>query len=110
VEGAGWSLERVAEVVERRLRGHQRHLRDRRGEVPLAGWRLLAGDGAGQPVVLRYRGVIRHELSTSGEEYQRSFSETPGSNRSGWGVPRRHQLLAAAFGEQLVTFSLESAA
>ena len=107
VEGAGWSLERVAEVVDAAFVGINASSETAGAEVPLEGWRLLAGDGAGQPVVLRYRGVIRHELSTSGEEYQRSFSETPGSIGPDGVFLAGTSYWLPAFGEQLVTFSLE---
>ncbi len=48
------------------------------GDVPLAGYRLIPSAGATQPVEISYGGIIDHPLDTSGEEYQRSFSETPG--------------------------------
>ena len=82
VEGEGWQLERVAEEVDAAFLGINASSETAGAEVPLEGWRLRAGDGAGQPVVLRYGGVIHHELATSGEEYQRSFSETPGPHRT----------------------------
>ena len=77
------------------------------GNVPLAGYRLIASPGAAGPVEIRYGGAIDHPLATSGEEYQRSFSETPGliddqgvflSGTTFW-VP--------TFGDGLVTFDLE---
>jgi hypothetical protein len=78
------------------------------GDVPLQGYRLIPARGAAQPVELRYGGVIDHPLATSGKEYQRSFSETPGligpegvflSGTSFW-VP--------TFSDGLVTFDLET--
>jgi hypothetical protein len=47
-------------------------------DVPLEGWRLVPPEAPAAAVTLRYGGEIHHELATSGEEYQRSFSETPG--------------------------------
>ena len=74
--------------------------------VPLEAWRLRRAQDIGGPVVIRYGGTIHHELKTQGEEYQRSFSETPGiispegvflSGTSFW-IP--------TFGDGLVSFSL----
>ncbi|RLE26813.1 MAG: hypothetical protein DRJ61_18120, partial [Acidobacteria bacterium] len=75
--------------------------------VPLEGWRLVPEDGARTPVELSYGGQIDHSLEQQGEEYQRSFSETPGfigpeglflAGTSFW-VP--------TFGDGLMTFDLE---
>ncbi len=77
------------------------------GDVPLLGYRLVAAPGAGEPVEIRYGGVINHPLATSGTEYQRSFSETPGL------IDERGAFLAGSsfwvptFGDGLVTFELE---
>ncbi len=75
--------------------------------VPLEAFLLVPeGDVAG-PVELLYGGVIHHELATQGEEYQRSFSETPGI------IDERGVFLAGAsfwvptFGDGLMTFDLE---
>jgi hypothetical protein len=75
--------------------------------VPLESFLLIPDEEAPAVVMLKYGGEIHHELATSGEEYQRSFSETPGiidergvflSGTSFW-VP--------TFGDGLVTFDLE---
>jgi len=107
VEGAGWRLERVAEEVGAAFLGINATSETAGAEVPLEGWRLVTGDGAVQPVVLRYRGLIRHELATSGEEYQRSFSETPGIIGPDGVFLAGASYWLPTFGEQLVTFSLE---
>jgi hypothetical protein len=107
VEGEGWQLERVAEEVGAAFVGINASSETAGAGVPLEGWRLRAGNGAGQPVVLRYGGVIRHELATSGEEYQRSFSETPGLIGSDGVFLAGASYWLPVFGEQLVTFSLE---
>jgi hypothetical protein len=75
--------------------------------VPLEAFTLIPADGAGDSVELVYGGVIHHELETQGEEYQRSFSETPGI------IDDRGVFLAGAsfwvptFGDGLMTFDLE---
>ena len=75
--------------------------------VLLEGWRLVPEDGASATVRLRYGGEINHSLEQQGEEYQRSFSETPGfvgeegiflAGTSFW-VP--------TFGDGLMTFKLD---
>ncbi|MCG6963618.1 MAG: M20/M25/M40 family metallo-hydrolase [Acidobacteria bacterium] len=77
------------------------------GDVPLAGYRLVGQPGAAQPIEIRYGGIIDHPLATSGQEYQRSFSETPGL------IDERGVFLAGSsfwvpeLGDDLVTFELE---
>ncbi len=102
----GWSLKRVEEPVDAAFLGINA-TSETAGEVPLEGFLLLPPEpGARGPVEIRYAGVIDHPLRTSGEEYQRSFSETPGiigpdgvflAGSTAW-VP--------TFGDLLVTFSL----
>ena len=75
--------------------------------VPLEAFLLIPESDAGGPIELIYGGVIHHELATQGEEYQRSFSETPGI------IDERGVFLAGAsfwvptFGDGLMTFDLE---
>ncbi len=75
--------------------------------VPLEAFLLVPDGDVLGPVELVYGGVIHHELATQGEEYQRSFSETPGI------VDERGVFLAGAsfwvptFGDGLMTFDLE---
>jgi len=107
VESAGWRLERAAGAADGSFLGLNATTETVATDVPLEGWRLFPTADAGSQVVLDYGGVIDHPLATSGEEYQRSFSETPGligpegaflSGTTHW-VP--------SFGDGLVTFSLE---
>jgi hypothetical protein len=75
--------------------------------VPLEAFLLIPGENAEGAVELVYGGVIHHELATQGEEYQRSFSETPGI------IDERGVFLAGTsfwvptFGDDLLTFDLE---
>ena len=74
--------------------------------VPLDAYLLIPEGESPGPVELVYGGVIHHELATQGEEYQRSFSETPGI------IDDRGVFLAGAsfwvptFGDGLMTFDL----
>ena len=74
--------------------------------VPLEAYLLIPEGESSGPVELAYGGVIHHELATQGEEYQRSFSETPGI------IDDRGVFLAGAsfwvptFGDGLMTFDL----
>jgi len=74
--------------------------------VPLEAFLLVPDGDVLGPVELVYGGVIHHELATQGEEYQRSFSETPGI------IDDRGVFLAGAsfwvptFGDGLMTFDL----
>jgi hypothetical protein len=103
----GWRLEGVAGPAAAGFFGLNATTETVGADVPLEGWRLVAEGDASEPVVLRYGGTIHHELATSGEEYQRSFSETPGI------IDERGVFLAGTsywvptFGDGLVTFQLE---
>ena len=74
--------------------------------VPLDAYLLIPEGESPGPVELVYGGVIHHELATQGEEYQRSFSETPGI------IDDRGVFLAGSsfwvptFGDGLMTFDL----
>ncbi len=102
----GWALEAVDGPVDAAFLGINA-TSETAGKVPLEGYRLHPpGHGATGPVEIRYAGVVDHPLATSGEEYQRSFSETPGiigpdgvflAGSTAW-VP--------TFGDGLVTFTL----
>ncbi len=103
----GWHLQAVEGEVTADFFGINATTATVGDTVPLEGWRLVPEDGALTPVELRYGGEIDHSLEQQGEEYQRSFSETPGfigpegiflAGTSFW-VP--------TFGDGLMTFELE---
>jgi hypothetical protein len=107
VTSPGWRLEDVDEQLTGEFLGLNATTETVGEGVPLQGWRLVPADEASQPVSLRYGGIIHHELATSGEEYQRSFSETAGI------IDERGVFLAGTsfwvpiFGDGLITFELE---
>ncbi len=103
----GWRLERLEGPVEAGFFGINATTETVSKNVPLEAYMLTAGEGAAEPVEFVYGGEIHHPLATQGEEYQRSFSETPGiidpqgvflAGTSFW-VP--------TFGDGLLTFDLE---
>ena len=102
----GWRLEPVEGPVEASFFGINATTDTVAENVPLEAWRLRRAADVAGPVEIRYGGVIHHPLRTQGEEYQRSFSETPGL------IDERGVFLAGAsfwvpsFGDGLVTFSL----
>ncbi len=107
VETPGWRLEPVVGPVEADFFGINATTDTVFENVPLEAYLLIPGEDGGEPVEIVYGGKIHHPLATQGEEYQRSFSETPGiidergvflSGTSFW-VP--------TFGDGLLTFELE---
>ncbi|MBN2800154.1 MAG: M20/M25/M40 family metallo-hydrolase [Deltaproteobacteria bacterium] len=94
VSGEGWSLAPAEEQAPE-------------GRVPLERWCLSAEQGATAAPVLSYGGALHHPLEQAGEEYQRGFSETPGS------VEEQGVLLSGSsrwvpwFDDALITFDLE---
>ncbi|MCK5378299.1 MAG: M20/M25/M40 family metallo-hydrolase, partial [Acidobacteria bacterium] len=107
VVAPGWRLEPVEGEITANFFGINATTATVEDTVPLEGWRLVPEDGAQTLVELRYGGAIHHILEQQGEEYQRSFSETPGfigpegiflSGTSFW-VP--------TFGDGLMTFEME---
>jgi hypothetical protein len=107
VRTAGWRLERVEGEVKAGFFGLNATTETVVDDIPLQGWRLLPPDESAAVVTLSYGGKIHHELATSGEEYQRSFTETPGI------IDTRGVFLAGAsywvpaFGDGLMSFELE---
>jgi len=76
-------------------------------QVPMESWQLSRKRKAGDVVTLRYGGVLDHPIQAGEDDYQRGFSETPGTieergvylgGGSGW-VPD--------FGDGLITYNLE---
>ncbi len=110
VVGRGWRLKRIEAPVDASFFGINATSETVAEDVPLQGWALIPGKAPDALVELRYSGEIHHALDTQGEEYQRSFSETPGI------VDERGVFLAGTtywlptFGDGLVVFDLEVAA
>lgn len=104
----GWRLEAVEGPVEAAFVGVNATTQTVADNVPLEGYRLFReSDSAATVVEIAYRGEIHHPLATAGEEYQRSFSETPGI------IDGRGVFLAGTsfwvptFGDGLLSFDLE---
>ena len=101
-----WVLERIDGPVTAAFLGINATTETVAEGVPLEGWRLIPRKKAGPTVDIRYGGTIHHALGQQGEEYQRSFSETPGI------VDERGVFLGGTsfwvptFGDALVTFRL----
>ena len=107
VEGAGWRLEHAEGAADATFLGLNATSETVAADVPLEGWRLIPSADAGRQVELRYGGVIDHPLDVSGEEYQRSFSETPGLIAPEGVFLAGTTYWVPTFGDGLVTFSLE---
>jgi hypothetical protein len=103
----GWRLEVVEGPVEAAFFSINATTDTVAENVPLEAWKLRQAQDVGGPVELRYGGVIHHELHTQGEEYQRSFSETPGIINSEGVFLAGTTFWVPTFGDGLVTFSLE---
>ncbi len=107
VVGDRWRLERVPGEPDGELLGLNATTETVAEGVPLEGYRLVPeSDPPRWPAMLLYEGPIHHELERAGEEYQRSFSETPGI------VDERGAFLAGAsfwvptFDDRLMTFRM----
>jgi len=107
IRTAGWRLEPVAGPVDASFVGINATSASTGRRVPLEGFRLIADGDAATPVEIAYAGLIRHDLETSGEEYQRSFSETPGYIGSEGVFLAGASYWLPTFGEGLIRFSLE---
>jgi hypothetical protein len=106
VRGPGWRLEAVSGAVDADFLGLNASSESTGADVPLEGWRLIPDSDDAAPVVLAYAGTLAHPIETAAEDYQRSFSETPGL------IEERGVFLAGTsywipdFGDGLLTFSL----
>jgi hypothetical protein len=107
VVSSGWRLQALEGPVEAGFFGINATTDTVSENVPLEAFLLIPVDDSPGPVELVYGGVIHHELATQGEEYQRSFSETPGI------IDQRGVFLAGTsfwvptFGDGLMIFDLE---
>jgi len=103
----GWRLEQVDGPVEAGFFGINATTDTVAERVPLEAFLLIPEEGANESVEIAYGGQINHQLATQGEEYQRSFSETPGI------IDERGVFLAGAsfwvptFGDGMMTFELD---
>lgn len=108
VEGDGWILEPVPGAVTAEFFGINATTDTISDGVPLEAFRLIPESAADDlpPPTLTYGGVIHHPLGQQGEEYQRSFSETPGLI-DGIGVFLAGTTFwVPTFGDQLLTFDM----
>ena len=101
-----WSLERVHGEVDVALFGINVSSESVADDVPLEGWRLVPRKRAGDQVELRYGGVIDHPLAMQGEEYQRAFSETPGTIDEQGVFLAESTFWTPTFGDGRMTFEL----
>ncbi len=106
VETPGWSLEPLTGPVEAGFFGINATTDTVPDNVPLEAFRLLPDPGVSGPVDLIYGGEIYHPLATAGEEYQRSFSETPGIIDASGVFLSGTSFWVPSFGDGLVTFDL----
>lgn len=76
-------------------------------QVPLESWQLTRKRKAGDTVILRYGGPLDHPITAGEDDYQRGFSETPGT------IEERGVYLGGAsawvpdFGADLLTYTLD---
>jgi aminopeptidase N len=103
----GWRLEALEGPIEAGFLGINATTGTAEERVPLEGFLLIPEDGATEPVELVYGGVIRHELATQGEEYQRSFSETPGTIGESGVFLAGTSFWVPTLSDGLMTFDLE---
>ncbi|MDX2438853.1 MAG: M20/M25/M40 family metallo-hydrolase [Acidobacteriota bacterium] len=106
VETPGWRVERLTGPVEAGFFGINATTETVPDNVPLEAFRLVPDEGVSGPVVLSYGGEIFHPLATAGEEYQRSFSETPGIIEENGVFLSGTSFWVPSFGDGLMTFDL----
>ena len=106
VISSGWRIEPVDGPVEADFFGINATTDTVAENVPLEAWRLRRAHDVSSPLVLRYGGTIHHELQTQGEEYQRSFSETPGIISPDGVFLAGTSFWVPAFGDGLISFEL----
>jgi len=107
VTSPGWKLVRLEGPVTADFFGINATTENLSEEVPLEAFVLVQEGGADGPVELAYGGEIHHALATQGEEYQRSFSETPGLIGEEGVFLAGTSFWIPTFGDGLMTFELE---
>ncbi|MEZ4322958.1 MAG: M20/M25/M40 family metallo-hydrolase [Myxococcota bacterium] len=107
----GWKLERVdgeAPAGTDAADGQRQTARNTEGPVPLEAYRLVNTKKKPRfPVEIAYGGAIEHPLETQGAEYQRSFSETPGTIQADGVYLARSSFWLPDFGES-ITYTLDA--
>lgn len=103
----GWRLEPIAGRVDAAFFGINATTDTVREAVPLEGYILRRDEGAPDQVEIMYSGVIHHALGLQGEEYQRSFSETPGLIAPEGVFLAGTSFWVPTFGQELMTFEME---
>jgi hypothetical protein len=106
VDTPGWSLEPLTGPVEAGFFGINATTDTVPDNVTLKAFRLVPDPGVSGSVDLIYGGKIFHQLATAGEEYQRSFSETPGIIDANGVFLSGTSFWVPSFGDGLVTFDL----
>jgi hypothetical protein len=77
------------------------------GTVTRVQWSVQPSPGAPLSVELQYGGRIHHPLATQGEEYQRSFQETPGIIADEGVYLAGSSFWVPTFADTMITFDLE---
>ncbi len=106
VQTPGWRLKRDDGPVDAVFFGINATSDTLAEPAPLQAWRLEPRRHAAFPVQVTYGGELHHPLRQSGEEYQRSFSETPGTVQAEGVFLAGTTFWIPSFGTQLVTFDL----
>lgn len=79
---------------------------DESGRVPVAEYRVRFDGPRPERMTVRYRGEIHHAIETSGQEYARSFSGSPGLITAEGAVLSQSCAWLPSIGDSLVTFDL----
>lgn len=102
----GWSLEPASGKVDASFGGINATTATVGEKAPLERYRLRRVRSAPEQVEITYGGPIHHGLTTQGEEYQRSFSETAGIVDPQGAFLAGTTFWVPSFGDALVTFEM----
>jgi len=107
VRGESWKIEKTSEKGDSGFLGINSTTENLSGGPGLEAWCLVPGDGADAEITLVYSGEIHHPLALQGEEYQRAFSETPGTIGPEGVFLSGTTYWVPSFGDQLISFEVE---
>jgi len=107
LEGSGWSLEKIPGDPQADFLGINATTESLPENIEIEAWKLIPKTDDSGDVRLRYSGTIFHPLARQGEEYQRSFSETPGTISPEGVFLSGTTFWIPAFGDGMISFNVE---
>jgi len=107
LEGSDWILEKIPGDPQADFLGINATTESLPENIKVEAWKLIPKADDSGSVRLHYSGTIYHPLARQGEEYQRSFSETPGTISPKGVFLSGTTFWIPVFGDDMISFNVE---